>query len=67
MNENQELYKYINILGQDLIDNDFDYLEEFLDRVNFCIENVSFWKERGYPNRAKSELECLIRWMLIFF
>jgi len=63
--ENSEIIKYIIMFGNHLVDEEFpvEILNEFNERHDFCMEELSFWKSRGNPARYREALHSLLNWL----
>lgn len=64
-NENKKFIKYIQILGNHVLDSDFPLstLEEFQERYDFCMTELDFWKARNNPVRYRESLRNLLQWL----
>ena len=62
--QNRELTKYIIIFSDHLLEDcDEEELENILNKIKFCIEELSFWAERKNPARYQDTLRCLLKWL----
>ena len=64
-NEREFVY-YIKLLSNQFVD---DYTEEkdqqqLLDKIEFCVSELIFWKERGNELRYLQSLKDLLHWLL---
>ena len=44
-------------------DCDEEEWQVILDKIKFCIEELSFWAERKNPARYQDTLRCLLKWL----
>ena len=63
--KNSEFVKYIVLLGDHLLEEDYPekILLEFRERHDFCMKELSFWKSRGNPVRYREALHSLLNWL----
>lgn len=63
--KNSEFIKYIVLLGDHLLEEDYpeEILLEFRERHDFCMKELSFWKDRGNSERYQLALKSLLAWV----
>lgn len=63
--KNSEFVKYIVLLGDHLLEEDYpeEILLEFRERHDFCMKELSFWKDRGNSERYQLALKTLLSWV----